>query len=104
MLRSFDVVLFIPSYEEGAMEVQVTLEEFEERGSQGAAADRWRIYHGEPQDVRWAFTQIDAARFGGMVIDGLALMRVNPLAKDESRICKHMNQEHVDDLRRLCAK
>lgn len=103
MLRSFDLVLFIPSYEEGAMEVQVTPEEFDERGAEGAAADRWRIYHGEPEDVRWAFLQIDAARFGGMVIDGLALMRVNPLAKDESRICKHMNQEHGDDLRRLCA-
>jgi hypothetical protein len=104
MLRSFDLVLFIPSYEEGAMEVQVTLEEFDERGSDGAAADRWRIYHGEPDDVRWAFMQIDAARYDELVLDGLALMRPNPLAKDESRICKHMNQEHVEDLKQLCAK
>ena len=104
MLRSFDSVLFIPSYQDGAMEVQVTLEEFDERGPDGAAADRWRIYHGEPEDVRWAFMQIDAARYGEVVIDGLAFTRPNPLAKEESRLCKLMNQEHVHDMRRLCAK
>lgn len=102
MIEAVDSVLFVPEYSEGSLELQVTLAPFEERGSDGAFADRWRIYHGEPQDVRWAFLNIDAARHGEMVVDGDALMRPNPLAADESRFCRQMNQEHADDLRRLC--
>ena len=104
MLRAFDHVLFVPEYAEGAMELQLTLEQFDERGPEGAAADRWRIYHGEPDDVRWAFMVIDAARYGEMVIDGQALMRPNPLAKVEGQICRTINQNHLDDLRQLCAR
>lgn len=109
MINAVDTVLFIPSNEDGAMEVMVTLEQFDERGSSGGAsgggeaADRWRIYHGEPDDVRWAFMSIDSARFESVVIDGDALQRPNPLAKDEFRICRRMNQDHAEDLSRLCA-
>ena len=84
------------------MEVQVTLEAFDEHGPQGALADRWRIYHGDPEDVRWALMDIDAARFEGEVIDGEALIHSNPLATDEPRLCREMNREHCDDLRNLC--
>ena len=103
MLQAVDVVLFVPEYGDDAMEIQVTMQQFQERGSDGAAADRWRIYHGDPQDVHWAFLTIDAARFGIAVIDGSALTRSNPLAQDESRLCRRMNQEHAEDLKRLCA-
>jgi hypothetical protein len=83
------------------MEIMVTLAQFDERGPEGAAADRWRIYHREPQDVRWAFMSIDSARFEGAIIDGEALQQPNPLARDESRLCKMMNSS-PGDLRRLC--
>jgi hypothetical protein len=102
MLQAVDTVLFVPEYVDDALELMVTLEQFDEHSADGAAADRWRIYHGEPQDVRWAFMNIDAAKFRGLVIDGGALMIANPLAADVARICKRMNTEHVDDLRRLC--
>jgi hypothetical protein len=102
MLQSADTVLFVPDFADEAMEIQVTLEPFEEHGSRGALADRWRIYHGEPHDVRWALLSIDAARYAGLVIDGRALMRPNPLAAAEGRICRDMNQDR-DTLRRLCA-
>jgi hypothetical protein len=102
MLQSFDNVLFVPEFAEGAMEVQVTLEQFEEHGPHGALADRWRIHHGEPQDVRWAFIEIDAARFEGSVIDGTALRLKNPLADLESKLCRAMNHQRMDDLRALC--
>lgn len=102
MLQSVDTVLFIPECVEEAMEVQVTLEQFDEQSPDGAVTDRWRIYHGEPPDVRWAWIEIDAARHEGMVFDGEGLLRPNPLAGDEPRICKHMNDEHADDLRALC--
>src|SRR5688572_18821962 len=62
MLLSADTVLFVPEFAEGAMELQVTMLQFEERGADAAIADRWRIYHGEPDDVRWAYLNLDAAR------------------------------------------
>ena len=102
MLQSVDTVLFVPECVEGAMEVQVTLAQFDEHSPDGALADRWRIHHGEPPDVRWAFLDIDAARYEGAVIDGEALVRVNPLAGDEPGLCRDMNSDHADDLRRLC--
>ncbi|MHC5112842.1 MAG: DUF2470 domain-containing protein [Planctomycetota bacterium] len=101
MLETMDTVLFVPDVGEGAMEVQVTLEPFEERDA-GALADRWRIHHGTPPDVRWAYLHVDAARFDEQVVDGDALTRPNPLADDESTLCRELNQGRADDLRRLC--
>ncbi|MCP3904603.1 MAG: DUF2470 domain-containing protein [Planctomycetes bacterium] len=112
MLQTMDTVLFVPDVSEGAMEVQVTLEEFDERDAgdesahpadrPGALADRWRIHHGTPPDVRWAYLHVDAARHETLVIDGEALIRANPLVADEAALCREMNQGRVDDLRRLC--
>lgn len=102
MLRAVDTVLFIPDYEDGAMEVQVTLKQLDEHGPAGALTDRWRIYHGEPDDVRWAVLHIDAVRYEGAVIDGEALLVANELAEEEAAVCKWINTEHVDGLRRIC--
>lgn len=104
MLQSADSVLFVPEFADDVLELQVTLEEFSERGPDGLLADRWRIYHGEPQDVRWALISIDSARFKSMIIDGEALTRPNPLVREEARLCREVNQEHADDLRRICAR
>jgi hypothetical protein len=103
MLESADTVLFIPEYrEEKMLEVQVTLEPFREEQTGGEIADRWRIYHGEPQDIYWAMMLIDAAKYADHVVDGDALMVENTLAGDEPRLCKLMNTEHESDLRLLC--
>jgi len=101
MLQAMDGVLFIPEYVDDSMELHVTILQFEERGPDAAVADRWRIYHGEPDDVRWAYLKVDAARFTGMVIDGDALEKPNTLANDEARLCRELNQK-TDLLRRLC--
>jgi hypothetical protein len=103
MLQAVDVVLFVPDCADDVLELMVTLTALDERSADGVATDRWRIYHGDPQDVRWAFFNIDAAKFQSMVIDGDAMMVANPLAVDAAKICKRMNAENVDDLRRLCA-
>jgi hypothetical protein len=105
MLRAIDTVLVVPEDRDDAMEVMVSVEEFDERGPAeiAALADRWRIYHGEPKDVRWGLLTIDAARFKGMFIDGEGLQLINPLADVEAQICREMNREHIDALRRLCA-
>ena len=98
MLRSVDTVLELPDDSDDALVLQVTLEQIDERGPDGAMCDRWCIYHGEPPDVRWARMQIDAARFKGYFIDGQALMRENPFASQEAALCKELNsscQEQV---------
>lgn len=102
MLQAVDTVLFVPSYQDNAMELQLTLTPFDENGRDGAHADRWRIYHGEPEDVRWAFLEIDAARFQTTVIDGAALTQSNPLADDEPRLCKELNSLSLEQRQHLC--
>ena len=104
MLEAVDTVLFVPREGDLAMEMGVTLLRLDERGGDGALTDRWRIYHGDPQDIHWAFLEIDAARYEGSVIDGPALVRANPLADDESRLCRMINQEHRQDLEPLCRR
>ncbi|MEY5031874.1 MAG: hypothetical protein RL354_905, partial [Planctomycetota bacterium] len=91
MLRALDVVIFLPAEDDAAMQLQVTLEEIQDSGEHAALCDRWRIYHGEPEDVRWARISIDAAKFDGRMFDGLALMEPNALADAEPRICRKVN-------------
>ncbi len=98
MLQAMETVIFVPEVAENALEVLVTLDELDEHGPEGAITDRWRIYHGDPPDVRWAIMNIDAGKLEGSVIDGEVLLRANPFASEESRICKHMNQAHSADL------
>ncbi len=101
MLTAADTTLFVPDDREGAMELMVSLEAFEESGDMGMLADRWRIYHGEPPDVRWAVMTVDAARFESMFIDGEAFAESNPLIQGEAALCREINQSHVDALRKF---
>jgi hypothetical protein len=102
MLAALETVLFVPQCVENALEMLVTLESFDEDGPHGSLTDRWRIYHGQPPDVRWSFFEIDTARFQGNVIDGPVLQRPNPLAGDEPALCRELNQLETDELRVLC--
>ncbi|MFM7052913.1 MAG: DUF2470 domain-containing protein [Planctomycetota bacterium] len=104
MIRALDVALFLPDEDAESMHLQLTLEEIRDSGDDAALCDRWRIYHGEPEDVRWARLSIDCARFGGNMLDGLALMQPNPLAKDEARLCREANGAKRDALRKAAAR
>jgi len=104
MLRAFDVVIFLPAEDDAAMQLQVTLEEIQDKGEHAALCDRWRIYHGEPEDVRWARISIDAAKFDGRMFDGLALMEPNALAAAEPGICRKVNADMRDVLRKACLR
>ena len=104
MLRALDVVVFLPEEDDAAMQLQVTLEEIEDKGEHAALCDRWRIYHGEPEDVRWARISIDAAKFDGRMFDGLALMEPNALAEAEPRICRKVNAEMRGLLKQACLR
>ncbi len=104
MLEAADTVLFVPENTEGAMELQVTLARLDPDGPDGALTDRWRIYHGDPHNVHWAELDLDAARYEGTVIDGVGLMRPNPLAADEPGICRDINRNHRDELGPICRR
>jgi hypothetical protein len=91
MLRALDVAIELPDDSDESLVLQVTLEQIEEGGPDGALCDRWCIYHGEPPDVRWAKILIDAARYKGYFIDGQAIVRANPFAAQEPALCKELN-------------
>lgn len=102
MIESIETVLELPDDDESSLHLMVTLDPFTEEGEHGALADRWRIYHGDPPDVRWAAMAIDAARFEGHFIDGEALVRANPLAAQESSILRQLNDGDRALLKRAC--
>ena len=104
MLASGDTVLFVPENAEGAMELQVALSRLDPDGGDGAVTDRWRIYHGDPDEGQWASMEIEGVRFGKWVVDGEGLMRPNPLAADEARLCRRINEEHRDELGNVCRR
>ena len=107
MLRGFNCALFLPheprDEEDPALQLQVELAQFDENGPDGALADRWQIYHGEPPDVNWAFFDIDAARIMGIFIAGEALRVPNALAEFEPAFCKEFNANDSEPLRRLAS-
>ncbi len=106
MLRSIDCALFLPEEprdeDDPVLQLQVELEQFHEDGPDGVLADRWRIYHGDPPDVNWAFLNVDAAKMNGIFISGEALQIPNSLASEEAAICRDINANH-DELLRAAA-
>ncbi len=100
LVSACDALLFIPDQSDTTLEVMVTPEEID---ADSAAADRWKIYHRDSDGRAFARLYIEAAKYGEHIIDGESVTAPNPLATDEPRLCKMMNQEHRDDLRPLCA-
>lgn len=103
-LQTADTVLMIPDETAPTLELLLSLEPFDEDGPHGALADRWRIYHGEEEDINWALFGIDMARMSGMIIDGDALLRCNLLQEDEPALCRAMNELGTNVIRKLCSK
>lgn len=102
MLESLETVLEMPDDADESLHLMVSLEPFTEDGPLGGLADRWRIYHGDPPDVRWAVMTIDAARFEGHFIDGEALQIPNALAAHEHALLKQLNGGDRALLKRAC--
>ena len=48
MLQPCDMVMYVPEYADGCMEMHVSLEQFKEDAEHGGFADRWQVYHGDP--------------------------------------------------------
>lgn len=95
-----DHALSLPDDDEPALEVSIDLERI---GEDGAAQDRWRIYHGTPPVSHWARGTITLGRFRGVIIDGDRLARPNGLAEHEPGLCRLLNTTHLEALRGLVA-
>jgi len=91
MLDAPELVLFIPEESDEALQLLLTAEPVEAHAHAGP--DRWRIHHGEPQDIHWVAAWVDAARRGPFVFDGDAMMQSNPLAGEEAALCKRANAD-----------
>jgi hypothetical protein len=102
MLRSVEVVLELPDDGVDGLQVMVSLERLDPEGELAGLCDRWRAYHGDPEDVRWAIMSIDASRFQQWFVDGEALVQPNPLAKDESALLKALNAQPRSFLKAFC--
>ncbi|MAB84180.1 MAG: hypothetical protein CMJ24_12220 [Phycisphaerae bacterium] len=101
-LHTADTVLMIPDEHAPVLELLLTMEPFDENGPDGRWVDRWRIYHGEEDDINWVFLDIDMGRMSGIIIDGDALMIANVLAEDEAGLCRAINDLGTQALQELC--
>lgn len=101
-LHTSDTVLMIPDEHAPVLELLLSLTPFEEDGPDGRWADRWRIYHGDEEDINWAFLDIDMGRMSSIVIDGDALTRANPLVEEEPVLCRAINELGPTVLKRMC--
>ncbi|MEM1072772.1 MAG: hypothetical protein AAFR76_14670 [Planctomycetota bacterium] len=90
-LDADEVVIHIP--EERDDSLQVLVSPFEIDGNLEAAADRWRIYHGEEPDAHWVAAEPIGVRLGPMVAGGDEIDLTNVLADDEPRLCKKFNAD-----------
>lgn len=102
MLRSVEVVLELPDDGEDGLQLMVSPERLDPEGEHAGLCDRWRAYHGDPEDVRWARMQIDASRFRQWFVDGEALMVANTLSKDEMSLLKALNAQPRAFLKAFC--
>ncbi|MHC4976969.1 MAG: hypothetical protein ACYTF7_10250 [Planctomycetota bacterium] len=97
MIQTDHQVLMIPEETEDSLQLLLSVETIDEHH---ALVDRWRIYHGEPEDIHWTVSWIDSAKLQGLVFDGDALMSKSTLGVEEMRVVSAMNQRS-DDLRTL---
>ncbi|MEM9167789.1 MAG: hypothetical protein AAGB48_12300 [Planctomycetota bacterium] len=88
-LHAEEVVVCIPEERDDALQILVS--PFEINGRTEAAADRWRIYHGDEPDSHWFAAEPIGLRLGPMVVSGTDLDLSNPLAHDEPALCKRFN-------------
>jgi len=92
-LKAEECVLWIPEERHDALQVLVRLEPID--GEREACADRWRIYHGSPEQHHWASAEVQAVRFGAIVASAEEIDLTNPLAGAEPGLCKAMNTDRA---------
>lgn len=84
-----DTILFVPEESFDAIQLMVTVTRIEE----SSVTDRWCAYHLEPRHPAWARLAIDSGKHGTWVFPGEALSGPNPLAGQESALCRVLNED-----------
>ncbi|MCK4873544.1 MAG: hypothetical protein KAS72_12535 [Phycisphaerales bacterium] len=92
-LGAMNTVIFAPEESDDALQLLVTPEQLGAMDFESPDTDRWRVYHGEPEDVRWAKLWVESAKLGPVVFDGDSLTAPNPLADAEPALCAKMNSD-----------
>ncbi len=88
-LECDSLVLHVPEEGEGALELLLVPRPIDP--DREGACDRWQAYHGRPREARWASCAIESARRAGLVVSGDDLDLVNPLLREEGRLCTGAN-------------
>jgi hypothetical protein len=100
MLEAEQHVLFLPEEDEASLQLLLDPKPIDRDDE---VADRWRIYHGAEEEMRWAKFVIRSGKRGAVVVDGDELARPNPLRAAEPGVCKRMNADPAA-LVALCLK
>lgn len=89
------IVLHVPDEGDPSLQLLVELRWLETGGTDGAAGDRFLIYHGKGEDSRLAsLTVLDAKwTMGVALVEDLIVP--NPVAGDEPRLCKRLNADRA---------
>ncbi len=90
-LEAHDHVLHLPDERASSLEALLSLVETGERDA--GLIERWRAYHGDPSYARWRLATVESARMAGMVYDSAVFAAPNPLAADQSRVCRALNAD-----------
>lgn len=85
------VVLSVPDDSEPAIEVLATHKRIDRRTH--AAADRFLIYHGEPEDRALFLLDIETARCHAGLVSGDEIAAPDPLHDAEPELCLEMNSD-----------
>lgn len=101
MVLAGDTVLRVPDEAQDAMSILVTIEDLAMDSAEG---DRWRIYHGDPEETFFARLYLEAAKYHGLVIDGEALAEPNLLADAEPALCRQLNAGPREALVRIARR
>jgi hypothetical protein len=97
--RPTDGVLFLADEGKAWMQLEVKLEEAEERHELANLSRRWRNYYGDPQDTRLMRIAIRSVQFRGHHFDGSVLIEPNSLAGIEPVICDQLNSSMRSEIR-----
>lgn len=89
------IVLHVPDEGDPSLQLLAELRWLEPGGTDGAASDRFLIYHGKGEDSRFASLRIADAKWtlGVALVEDLLVP--NPIAGDEPKLCKRLNADRA---------
>lgn len=88
-LEASDLLLFVPEESFDAIQLLVDATQIPE----SALTDRWCAYHLEQNHPVWARLRVDSGKHDQWVFPGEKLNGANPIAPEESSLCRRLNAD-----------